>query len=293
MIGKGPGRLMGRRPHLMILGQRGETLAEHLDWIVRPNALDEVVEGFVEALDTLPSFDVLLLERVREDSPVLARLEPRLRERGLLVERVAERTSPYLELPASFEALLASRSRNFRRQWRNSMNRLGRDGDVSFRVVGGDLELDEAFEQLVRLHRARWGEGRGSFRTERYVAFHRRLSRALLDEDSLLLGLLEVDGTPIAARYDFLHAGKVWSFQGGREPALEHGRPGTVAMWLGIAWAIEQGYREYDLLSGAEAYKDRWATGRRALVDVRALRRRPYVRLVRRLKRWSERRGGA
>ena len=66
---------------------------------------------------------------------------------------------------------------------------IGASAATGFGVDG----LAEAFEELVALHRARWGPGEGGFVSEAYLAFHRRLSKAFAAEDALVLALLEME----------------------------------------------------------------------------------------------------
>ena len=289
MTGAGPGRLRGRLRHLMFVGQRGETHAEHLDVLARPDAPAEAIGALARGLrEEVGPWDALLLERVPADSPTLAALEAALAASGLPVERVRAQASPYLPLPAAWDDLLAAKSKNFRRQWKNSFNRLAATGEVRLLLAGRDVLLDAAFDRLVALHRARWGDDEGSFRTPRYVAFHRRFSRALADADDLILALLEVGGETVAARYDFVHGGKVWCFQGGWLPEVERMRAGTVLTGLVLQHAIERGLGEYDFLSGEDDYKRRWATAQRTLVDLEAFTDRPRARWYLRASRLKD-----
>ena len=286
MTGAGPGRLRRRLRHLMVVGQQGETHAEHLDLLVRRDAVPEAVGLLARGLlEQTGPWDALFLERVPADSPNLAALERALGAAGLPVARVHAQASPYLPLPGSWAELLAAKSKNFRRQWKNSYNRLAAQGTVRLLLAGRDVGLDEAFDRLVELHRARWGDDDGSFRTPRYVEFHRRLSRALGDAGDLLLVLLEVAGETVAARYDFAHGGKAWCFQSGWLPEVERMRAGTVLTGLVLEHVIERGLTEYDFLSGEDDYKRRWATEERTLVDVEAFTDRPRARWYRRATR--------
>ncbi len=286
VVGPGPGRLRGRLRHLMLLGQRADTLAEHLDLLVERGREADVVPALVRAAiaEAGHRFDVLLLERVRADSPVLPHLERTLVEAGLDPRRTGAQRSPYVRLPETYERLLASRGRSLRQQVRRAERDLAARGPVEVLRAGEDIGLDDAMDVLVRLHRRRFGEGRGSFRTGDYLRFHRALAPRLLAEDALLLLVLRSNGEDVAARYDFLHGGRVWCFQGGWDPAFGALRPGTLATAATLRWGIEHGYAEYDFLSGEDAYKDRWADDARTLVNVEAyvptLRSRLY-RLVR------------
>lgn len=265
----------GCRPRsrvLLFIGQQGETLAERLDVIVRKGDEKRVVAAFVEHLLATQRalFDVLFLERVRAESSTLALLRQGLLAHGLKVRTENEQPSPYLPLPASYEALQSGMSRNFRRQLKNASNRLAKEGAVRISFAPTDLPVAEGMETLIELHRARWGPEEGSFRTQDYKAFHRLLSQRLADREELVLAFLTVDGEHVAGRYDFLYDERIWCFQGGWRPGHERMRVGTILTAEVLRWAIDQGCREYDFLSGAEAYKSRWSKAERTLVDLRA-----------------------
>ena len=154
-------------------------------------------------------------------------------------------------------------------------------------VAGRDVPLDEAYETLVALHRVRWGPDDGSFDTAHYVGFHRTLCPQLLEQGRLLLVLLRVAGRPVAARYDFLFAGRIWCFQGGWDPGYEKQRVGTILTAEVMRLGIEEGAREYAFLSGDDNYKRRWTSESRTLHDLVVWGRgaRPaWVRMRQRLK---------
>ena len=199
--------------------------------------------------------------------------------------RSAEEQSPYFPLPASADDVLAGLSKNFRRQVRNARNRLEREGTVELAFAGKDVPVDEAMDCLIRLHRKRWGPEDGSFDTDAYVRFHRALSRAFHADGRLLLVLLRLDGVAIAARYDFVYAGRIWCFQGGWDPDFERMRVGTLLTAEVLRFGAEQGLVEYAFLSGDDAYKLRWTQASRPLFDVLIWGRGPRPLLARAKRR--------
>ena len=280
VIGAGRG-LVGRHLRtLMVAGQRAETLSEFLDLFVARGREREIVPLLVRPIleHAGRDWDALVFERVVSCSPNLPLVEEELRSAGLDPTRSPGEASPYLPLPSSWSTLFASMSRNFRSQWSNSMNRLARDGEVRLRVAGRDVPLELAMDRLVELNRARWGATGVSFRSDAYVRFHRLLSRRLYERGALLLVLLDVGDTTVAARYDFLWAGKIWCFQGGWLPAYERLHVGTILTGKVLEWGIENGYREYDFLKGDRPYKRRWASEQRVLVDLSTYARSPKAR---------------
>ena len=81
---------------------------------------------------------------------------------------------------------------------------------MRFHFTGDALAVDEAFEELIRLNRLRWGAGGTSFRSPEYLAFHKVLATRFHDKGWLLLFLMSLNGRKIGARYDFVYGGKIW-----------------------------------------------------------------------------------
>jgi len=276
---------------LMFLGQGGDTLAEHLDFILEPGREAELIDAFIDHL-TGPMrrrWDALLLQRVLDTSVNRSLAIEQLRKRGIAVVTRNELPSPYLPLPESMDSLLTAKSSNFRYQYQRSRKRLLATGPVKFLTAGQDIALDDAMRVLAELNRERWQDLGSSFRTERYRQFHMALARRLQERDWLWLSVLTLDGQPVAARYDFVYGGKVWCMQGGWKPSLQNLNLGMIMTGEVIAWAIGRGLREYDFLGGEDHYKRRWADAERTLVDLEAfnpatLRGRLWPR-VRALKR--------
>jgi CelD/BcsL family acetyltransferase involved in cellulose biosynthesis len=158
-----------------------------------------------------------------------------------------------------WEAFLQSRSKNFRDQVRRRERKLGRGHELRYRLTQNRDELERDYEALLRLHRARWGDGSSSFVPPR-DALHRDFAAAALDRGWLRLWTLELDGRPAAAWLGYRFGGAEWYYQAGRDPALEREAVGFVLMAHTVREALNDGVSEYRLLLGGEAYKDRFAT---------------------------------
>jgi CelD/BcsL family acetyltransferase involved in cellulose biosynthesis len=156
----------------------------------------------------------------------------------------------------SWDAFLATRSRNARSSIRRAPRKLDSLGEVSFRLASADT-LDRDLDALFRLHRSRHGESAfGSAEP-----FHRDVARAAHDRGWLRLLLLELDGIPIAALHSFRFEGTESAYQSGRESRLDELPLGTVLLAHSIREAMADGLTEFRLLRGAEPYKWRFANG--------------------------------
>jgi CelD/BcsL family acetyltransferase involved in cellulose biosynthesis len=157
-----------------------------------------------------------------------------------------------------WDAFLASRSKNFRDQVRRRERKLARAHELRYRLTHDAVELERDYDTLVRLHRARWGDGSSSF-VPPSDALHRDFAAAALERGWLRLWTLELDGRPAASWLGYRFAGSEWYYQAGRDPALEREAVGFVLMAHTVREALNDGVSEYRLLLGGEAYKDRFA----------------------------------
>jgi CelD/BcsL family acetyltransferase involved in cellulose biosynthesis len=273
-----------RLKRMTIIGQQ-PTYGEYLDVISRRGDEAAVATAVVDQIcrPLSGNWDVLVILRMLAESATLPHLQAAFSDHGATCRVEAKPPSPTTRLAGDFDELLASRSGNFRQQFRNATNRLERLGKVQVLVAPADVPIDTAFEEMIRLHHLRW-DRKGGFTTEDRVRFNRAFSHRLAENDQLFLALMTVDGQTIAARYDFVFAGKMWCVQGGWDPEYRSIRPGTLMTGETIRWAIEHGLTEYDFLAGMHDYKLRWANDQRELVALtvanpRTIRGRAYGRL--------------
>jgi CelD/BcsL family acetyltransferase involved in cellulose biosynthesis len=187
---------------------------------------------------------------------------------------------PYIDLPHSWEAYLATRSRNFRSQLGRKLRSLERDHHVRFRHTIEPRELDRDLATLFRLHDARWELRGGSSLTERARAFHRDFSAAALRRGWLRLWLMEVDGEPVAAWYGWRLGGRYSYYLAGFSPRWSDASVGLLLLAHTVRAAIEEGAVVYDMLLGEEDYKRRFASAVRPVETVVLTRAAHPARLL-------------
>lgn len=272
-IGHGHGPRSWLR-HLAFLGFHGNELSEHLDFIVAPELSEEVIPQFVRFVrqEMRHEWDLLYLSLVPSESSHLASLLPEASAHGIrggILDTVA---SPYLCLPGSWETLLESKSKNFRKQFNNLRNRLHKQHRVEILQAGEDLGIDDAFDVLLRLNQQRWGAEGKAFTTQKTRAFHRALAHRFHSLGQLSFFLMKIDGAFAAVRFDYVYDGKLWNIQGGWDPQFAPLSPGRLLLAWEIQWCIREGLREYDFLAGEAEYKRSWATHERRLSNVEFFR---------------------
>jgi CelD/BcsL family acetyltransferase involved in cellulose biosynthesis len=229
----------------------GAGVADQVGALCAPAELATAGAELRRTLGEVPH-DLFLGERLggAEDWPALLGAEPRLRE-----------ASPVLEIETSdWDEFLAGRSANFRQQARKYERRLVRDRGLQYRFCSGPAELDQYLDLVFDLHTMRWGAGTTEFQLEPSRSFHREFARAALERGWLRIWIAELDGRPAAAWYGFRFGGADWSYQSGRDPALDPTSVGWVLTVHAIREAVQDGMRAYKFLLGEEEYKSRFAT---------------------------------
>lgn len=268
----GSGLTRARRAlrHLAFVGGLCRSTADYPDFIVTIGREDDVLPALCEAIfaDLRGDFDLMHLSAIREGS-LAARSAEIFRDLGAAPRPVHPRPSPYLTLPSSWEELLATKSKNFRKKLRHPANRITRElGAIEVHTAGVEIDLAEAMDALIHLNRQRWGKAGRAFHTGRFVQLHRRLAATLAEQGDLSLKLLSAGGRYIAAQHDFLYGGKAWGFQSGWLPQLSDYAAGRVLLARCIQDYIADGLIEYDFLPGAAEYKQSWGTGERRVFDL-------------------------
>jgi CelD/BcsL family acetyltransferase involved in cellulose biosynthesis len=142
-------------------------------------------------------------------------------------------------------------------------------------------QLDEFFDQHVR----RWqGTGWPSlFLSDDQRAFYRRFTEHLDASGVLRFTAVRLDGRLVAAHYGFHHAGRFTWYKPSFEPGLAKVSPGEVLLKRLLELARDEKANEFDFTIGGEAFKLRFATKSREIVDVHLTDSR-LLALARRLR---------
>jgi len=250
-----------------------------------PAVPDADWSALAASLDALP-WQVIILSNLAEGAPNAKHLCDALEERGHAVRHSALWSCPSLELPASWDAYLATLSSNRRQILRRKERSLFRDHAA--RIVDyHEDRLDEGWGHLLRLHEQRWdGAGGGAFRDPRTERLQRAFADEMAKRKKLWLATLDLDGQAAAAWYGFTSDGTVYFYQGGRDPRWERESVGQVLMGIMIQRAIQQGYRAFNFLRGDDRYKQQWTSARHTTREAVILRSGGWGRGGRAGGRW-------
>lgn len=288
---------------LQLLGT-GQVGSDYLDLLVRAGRERPAAEALAEHL--AEEGTVVELRQLCAERSLAHGLAESLAERGWRAVTDRTHVCPVIDLAGlSWEDYVSSLGKSHRANLRRRFRKLEAAFDVRFERAGSELEVDEAFDLLLDLHRKRWRDRGGSdaLSDPAVVAFHREVTRLTLRRGWLRLYVLRLDGRPAAALYGFHYRDRFLYYQSGFDAEFGDYSVGLVIMGMAIREAIAEGAREYDLLHGDESYKYLWASRTRELARVELypptleghLRRRTRGALrgtKARLRAWRERGGG-
>jgi len=283
---------------IRFLGDR-YVASDHLSILAEPKhdqlAAEEIARQLLRNRD---EWDYIRLSNCVSNSRTMTHFINTLTASGMIQKQMSKSVCPLINLPASFETYLASLSKNMRANFRRSYRLLGRT-ELNFVCAKENDEIQNAFHQLIRLHRLRFKylRKKSSFVQQNVLAFHHDVIEKLSAHGRVRIYTLYTGQKAVASLYGFVAGNKFMYFQSGIDPILFRFSVGSALIGLTIRDVIENtDCDEFDFLRGAEAYKLRWASDfktdvtiflfDRRLLSQLALQLVKVDALIRRIKVW-------
>lgn len=273
------GPLAGRA--LQIIGtaavpSRGMGLSDRADFIVEPDRTD-LLNHLTDAIVSESDWDLLLLRGLPESSPTLEALKASL-GKDRVVRRSRRRSNSFvLNLPASWEEFIGSKSAKWRKTHRAQINRADRSGKIEYRrfFPCTPEELDRVWAQIVEINSKSWKAERGTglLQLDALQDFFREMTRAAAEEGLLDLTLASIDGKPFTYELYLSTQDSAGAYDGAYDQDQSNLSPGILITGFLIRDSIERGMRAFDFLRGDEPYKRRWGGEERHEIQFAAYRR--------------------
>jgi len=229
---------------------------DYNDVVVRRDSLDRAA-GLLEHATSLCKGRRMVLAKLRPDSDC-ARAAALFNGKPHLECRFRKtKAYSYIELPASFDDYLASRSRLSRRNVKYALRKTEANGLVMRELSPREFDPMLLPEMLIRFAIDRQDE-KSFFRLAYAQAFVREVLPSLFIKGYLKVFAMLKEGKAAAMDfYFFTHSG-LTAWNGGFMPEIERLSPGTALLAFAIRQAIAMGFREFDFGEGDEAYKKHW-----------------------------------
>ncbi len=229
---------------------------DHLDLLAAPDRVAEVIDS-IERWVHRPGDRVLELRGLVDESWLRRALGPRAASRQMQV-------APFTPLPAAMADYLAQRPGQVRSTITRSGKRLKSAGIVP--RVRDAAEVDDALDDLRRLHDVRWGDQ--SRFLEHWVGFAAAMRAGAAVGDVRFTDLVDGAGRVVAIELELMAGDRACFYQAGRLEDRELRGSGSVLKAAVIERLIEEGRSEFDLLRGDESYKTEWAVASRPIMEL-------------------------
>jgi CelD/BcsL family acetyltransferase involved in cellulose biosynthesis len=235
-------------------------VSDYLDIIVARGHEKEVYGALLDYLDSaeMAGWDAAELCNVPEISPAHQALAEMAVGHGHEFRTRVEDVCPIIDLPATWDAYLASLDKKQRHEIRRKMRRIEGGADVHWYIVDQDRDPAEEIEAFIDLHQKSSAD-KDDFMDEQMKGFFRAMAHVLQPRGWLQLAFIEVDGQKAASMLNFDYEDAILVYNSGYDPQLyAHLSPGIVLLAYCIEHAIELGRARFDFLRGDEPYKYRF-----------------------------------
>ena len=267
--------------------QRGSPMLEHNALLCRPELLDSFAGALSEYADTL-NWDEWVFNGVRASDMEL------LCERFKGAPDLQWQPAPFVDLEVlrnSNASFLASLSSNTRQKIRRSIKLYEQQAELNVSFARDQEEALTYFAELMRLHQALWQarDKTGAFSDPAFLSFHEAIIKAGTPSTDYDVIRVSCGEATIGVVYNLIFNGHISYYQSGFEYQSDNRiKPGLVCHSLVVQYALDQGYKEYDLLAtanGGSQYKTSLANAERLLAWASYRRISPKFKLAQALKR--------
>ena len=232
-----------------------QNVCDSLDFIVTHRRTAEFYGTLLHQL-RLDGISRLDLGLIRPDSSAYTGLLPMAEKMGCRIHCEPAATSYEVELPATWNAYLASLSGKERHEIRRKFRRLDRAGRVNYRTVDDPTLASEEMDTFLQLFKSNRPD-KAAFMSDTMSAFFRDLATNLAPWGLLKLFLLDLDEKPIAAVMCFDYQATRYLYNNGYDSSYSALSAGLLSKVLSIKASFQAGIKTYDFLKGSEDYKRR------------------------------------
>jgi CelD/BcsL family acetyltransferase involved in cellulose biosynthesis len=237
----------------------GTEVTDYLGPVGLPDARADFSRELWAALARRDDWHVADLRGLAEDNAWFSHIRDAALAQGLDVD-VGEDpngVAPFLPLPDSFEAYLASLPSKLRHEIKRKAKKLEAEAGP-FRIVTADGDtLMPLLDRFIELHRLSDGP-KGVFMVPGMEIFFRRLGEAFCSDGMFRMTFLEVRGELAAGTIGFVFDGTYSLYNSAFDRTWGNLAPGMVLVGEVIRSAIDEGCSAFDLLKGDYAYKYRF-----------------------------------
>jgi CelD/BcsL family acetyltransferase involved in cellulose biosynthesis len=252
------GRLTALAP-LVRRGRRPRRL-EWLDGETRSSALYCDEDRLERLIDAIYALRLPIACQTLVPGGATERVLDARRPRGWTTLTRTWTSAPCLPLDREDPDPLMRLSRNRRSQLRRKLRRAGDLGEVEFAMHRAGEDLDEAFDEFVRLEASGW-KGRAGTALAHDRQQRETLRRYLLApavREATRIASMRIGAQTVAMHLDVAFGGRLWSVKTAIDEDYKDVMPGFLIYEFTIRSAAEEGLTAYEFLGERELVKEIW-----------------------------------
>ncbi len=216
----------------------GKEIADYMD-ILGPESTKVEAWGQIQAYLAQKGVKHLNIDNIPENSATLTTFRDKA---------VREDTTPYIDLPKTWEEYVASLDKHNRHELRRKM----RNFEATYESIRTYRAENTSENMETMLSLMALDDAKKIFLTPEMLEFFRGLPKAFPKE--LHIFFLEVDGEVVAATLSFIYTNALLLYNSGYN-AAQYSLAGFYVVAKSIRHAIESEYTTYNFLQGDERYK--------------------------------------
>ena len=195
----------------------------------------------------------------------------------------------FIEFPSSYKEYQQSRSRKFRRNLNQALNRLEREGIVSLEILDPFADIQRVGDLGREIAHTCWQyrEGKSHFNEKGAANFYANLASTGQGSKGEEFSVLTVGGRPVAYLLGCRRGRTYYAVDTAFHADYRHVSAGRILFGMIFKRLIEEGGVDYFDFEGSGEYKDDYATHVRKTKQLVAYNNSLYPRGLRTLKRSS------
>lgn len=218
---------------------------------------------FKYILDEKPTWDLIEINSMPIEGEIFAATQAAMIDAGFITQKRPHFGNRYeIFNVTDFDAYLSQRNASDRKQLQNyarKRRKLEKDHRLNLRIVAGEVEdIEQLVEDYALIHAASWKE------TESFEHFMPNLLRVAARSGLLRMGILYIDGTPVATEVGLLSNKRATMIKTSYDTRFREFSVGAIIMLEMIKHLIEVDHvQEIDFGRNDEPYKQLWMPLRR------------------------------
>ncbi|MFA5362074.1 MAG: GNAT family N-acetyltransferase [Candidatus Omnitrophota bacterium] len=211
------------------------------------------------------NWDIIEFQSIVEDSENYKELKKILRKNSARFGVKNWLHSPYISIDSEWKEFASSRPKKLRKNLRNLLNKLNREGTFSIQQVNRINQSGTILSTIIAISETSWKirYNQSIARTPENKRFFEDLYAIACKKNWLNIWLLKIQQEPVAYEYHLVYKNKAYALRADFNEAYKHASPGAVLNTQIIKSYFENGLKEYDLCGHADDYKLCWTSALR------------------------------